>query len=172
MTTLGEYWLLREAACKDFLASMRTVIHVSTLHELNQETVNTIFKQAEQDAFIDLYSDRIGTLVGDEFEIRETVDPDVVVHCYRGVRISHPKGQTLTGKDLLQIRENGRDIQVEIFGESETGPTDLLISNGNISIIIGMNEWCMYIARKTWEGFTENYLNESLANSYEHTKGN
>ena len=170
MTSAGNYWKQREKACFDFLESMKHAIRMSTLHELNQETLEEIFIDAEQRAFLDLYSDRINTLVGDEFDIRETVDPDFVVHCYRAVSIRHPKGQPLTDKDLLQITEDRLPIKVEIFGESEIGPTDLLVSNGNIAIIIGVNEWCMYIARVIWGDFDRNYLNESLATSYEHTK--
>ena len=81
------------------------------------------------------------------------------------VFIRHPKNQAITAQDLSSLIDPD-DINIEVFHNSDKGPTDLSIISGNVEILIGKNEWYLYIAKEIWKAFNDNYLESKLANSY------
>ena len=62
MTTLGQYFKLRDDTCMEFVEQLKDLIRVQTFHELNQEGLENIFKVNERNAIIPLASDRLRTL--------------------------------------------------------------------------------------------------------------
>jgi hypothetical protein len=120
----------------------------------------------ERNALIPLLSDRLQTLKSlSDLEIRDTTDPNFVNYCYRGVFIRHPKNQEITIQDLSTSIDL-ENTHVEVFYSNGEGSTDLSIISGNVEILIGKNEWHLYIAKEIWKAFTENYLESKLSNSY------
>ena len=167
MTTLGQYWKIRDDTCENFVEQLKDLIRVQTFHELNQEGLESIFKMNEQKAILPLLSDRLRTLGKlSDLEIRQTDDPNVVNYCFRGVMIRYPKNQEITVQDLSSSIDPD-NTHVEVFYSNGEGSTDLSIISGNVEILIGKNEWYLYIAREIWSAFTDNYLESKLAKSYE-----
>lgn len=166
MTTLGQYWKLRDDMCSEFVDQLKDLIRVQTLHELNQEGLESIFKMNEQKSILPLLSDRLRTLNNlSDLEVRQTDDPDIVSYCYRGVMIRHPKNQEITVQDLSSSIDP-ENTNIEVIYSTGEGSTDLSIISGNVEILIGKNEWYLYVAREIWQAFSENYLEAKLANSY------
>ena len=155
MTTLGQYWKLRDDMCSEFVDQLKDLIRVQTLHELNQEGLESIFKMNEQKSINNL----------SDLEVRQTDDPDIVSYCYRGVMIRHPKNQEITVQDLSSSIDP-ENTNIEVIYSTGEGSTDLSIISGNVEILIGKNEWYLYVAREIWQAFSENYLEAKLANSY------
>ena len=166
MTTLGQYFKLRDDTCMEFVEQLKDLIRVQTFHELNQEGLENIFKMNERNAIIPLASDRLRTLNElSDLEIRETADPNFVDYCYRGVFIRHPKNQEISIQDLTKSIDP-ENTHMEVSYSTGEGSTDLSIISGNVEILIGKNEWYLYIAREIWNAFSDNYLESKLANSY------
>lgn len=166
MTTLGQYFKLRDDTCMDFVEQLKDMIRIQTLHELNQESLEDIFKMNERNAIIPLASDRLRTLKNlSDLEIHETADPNYVNYCYRGVLIRHPKNQEILIQDLSKSIDL-ENTHAEVFYSTGEGSTDLSIISGNVEILIGKNEWYWYVAREIWSAFSDNYLELKLANSY------
>lgn len=167
MTTLGQYWKLRDDTCVEFVEKLKELIRIQTFHELNQEGLERIFKNNEQNAIFPLVSDRLQTLNQlSDLEVRQTDDPNVVNYCYRGVFIRHPKHQVITVQDLSSSIDP-ENTHVKVFYNTGEGSTDLLIISGNVEVLIGKNEWYLYVAREIWRAFTDNYLDSKLTNSYQ-----
>jgi hypothetical protein len=166
MTTLGQYFKLRDDTCIEFVEQLKDLIRVQTFHELSQEGLEQVFKMNEQKAILPLASDRLRTLNElSDLEIRETADPNFVNYCYRGVFFRYPKNQAITIQDISASIDS-ENTQVEVFYSTGEGSTDLSIISGNVEILIGKNEWYLYVAREIWNAFSDNYLESKLASSY------
>lgn len=166
MTTLGQYFKLRDDTCMEFVEQLKDLIRIQTFHELSQEGLEDIFKMNEQKSILPLVSDRLRTLHElSDFEIRETSDPNFVDYCYRGVFFRYPKNQEITLQDISTSIDS-ENTQVEVFYSAGEGSTDLSIISGNVEILIGKNEWYLYVAREIWNAFSDNYLESKLASSY------